>query len=479
MKELLTIVAGIALTAVAAMGLSFFISCLWERERRASLVAGLQMAGMLFVLFLFLFLTRAGCFETSLGAALLTLGLAVAAVALFLLLRRGAPNMKALGGTKGYLAGEVNRVDEREIVFARNRSIRPGSSEYDLFYKEHAEIEADDAKRRERGGPLGPLGSIDRPCEGPNVSATLACLSIPLHLSTQKQVKPSPHPFVKDQRIPLTPEEAAQKVKAFALHLGADLVGIAEINPLWVYSRRGEIFRDNWEDWGKEIPVEHRYAVVFATEMDFRLVGAAPHTPTVIESMRNYARGAYLSVQLASYIANLGYPATANHLRHYEALLVPLAVDAGLGEVGRLGYLMTKEFGPRVRLGAVTTNLPLVPDKPVDLGVEDFCNICQKCALSCPSQSIPAGEQTEANGILRWKLNAETCFEYWGKIGTDCNVCMRVCPWAHARTLPHKLIVALVSRNPWARRLFSVMDDWFYGRKPKPRIPPAWARLSS
>jgi epoxyqueuosine reductase QueG len=117
------------------------------------------------------------------------------------------------------------------------------------------------------------------------------------------------------------------------------------------------------------------------------------------------------------------------------------AVDAGLGEVGRSGYLMTKELGPRVRLSAVTTDLPLVPDKPVDMGVEDFCEICKKCAVCCPSQSIPMGEQAEVNGTLRWKLNAETCFDYWGKIGTDCNVCMRVCPWSHARTFPHKIIV--------------------------------------
>jgi len=68
------------------------------------------------------------------------------------------------------------------------------------------------------------------------------------------------------------------------------------------------------------------------------------------------------------YFLYLGYSATANHLRHYDALLVPLAVDAGLGETGRLGYLMTRDYGPRVRLGAVTTDLPLIPDKPVDMG---------------------------------------------------------------------------------------------------------------
>lgn len=477
MKEILTIIAAVVLSVQALIGLSFFISCLWEGEKRASFFAGLQLAGMLLMLLLFLYLTGNGYFQTTLGAVLLALALVAAAAAFFLLARRSTPNLKALKGTRGLIVGEVKRADEREIVFARNRSIRPGSTEYDVFYKEHPELEEYDAKRRERGGPLGHLGSIDRPAEGPNAAATVACLSIPLHLSTSNQIKPSSHPFVKDKKITLTPEEATERVKGFALQLGADLVGITEVNPLWVYAKRGEIFHENWEDWGEEIPADHRYAVVFATEMDFRLVGAAPHTPTVIESMRNYAKGAYLSVQLASYVANLGYPATANHLRHYEAVLVPLAVDAGLGELGRLGYLITKEFGPRIRLGAVTTNLPLIPDKPVDLGVEDFCTICKKCAVCCPSQSIPVGERSEVNGTLRWKLNAETCFDYWGRIGTDCNVCMRVCPWGHARTVPHRLIVELVSRNRWARRIFSVMDDIFYGKKPKSKTPPPWARL--
>ncbi|MGD9077403.1 MAG: reductive dehalogenase, partial [Desulfobacteraceae bacterium] len=275
----------------------------------------------------------------------------------------------------------------------------------------------------------------------------------------------------------LPPEEATLRVKGYALNVGADLVGIAEINPLWTYSHRGEIFYQNWDDWGKEIELGHKYAVVFAEEMGFRMIGPAPHTPTVIESMGDYAKGAFIATQVAAYIANMGYSATANHLRHYDVILPPLAVDAGLGEVGRLGYLLTKAYGPRVRLGAVTTDLPLVPDKPVDIGVEHFCRICKKCAVCCPSNSIPMeDDQAETNGSLRWKLNDETCFEYWGRVGTDCCICMRVCPWSHARTFTHKLVVELVSRNAIARRLFTVMDDLFYGKKPKPKAPPRWAQ---
>jgi reductive dehalogenase len=254
------------------------------------------------------------------------------------------------------------------------------------------------------------------------------------------------------------------------------MVGVAEINPFWIYSHRGEIFHENWEDWGMEIHLPHTYAVVFAEEMDFRLIAPAPHTPTLMESMKNYAKGAYIAAQAASFIANLGYSATANHLRHYDGLMVPLAVDAGLGELSRMGYLITKEFGPRIRLSAVTTDLTLIPDKPVDIGVEDFCKFCKKCAVCCPSQSIPMEDQTVVNGTRRWKINAETCFGYWGKVGTDCNVCMKVCPWSHARTFPHKVIVELITRNWLSRRIFSGMDDIFYGKKPKPHAAPHWAR---
>lgn len=459
----------------AAIGLSFLISCVWEKERRASFFATVQFLGMLGLVVLILYLKAIDFFGTGTGLSFLIAGLVGAGGAVFFLLRKTAPNQKALQGTRGCIVGEVERFDERTQVFARNRSLPPGSEQYRIFYKDHPELQEYDDARRKRGGPLGHIGSIDGASGTPNVAATLAALSIPLHLSRPEQYHPLQHPEFKGNRVTLSAEEATQRVKGYALMLGADLVGITEVNPLWVYSHRGEIFNANWEDWGEEIALTHKYAVVIAEEMDFRMVSTGPHTPTVIESMRNYAKGAFISTQIAAFIANLGYSATANHLRHYDTMLVPLAVDAGLGELGRLGYLVTKTYGPRIRLSAVTTDLPLIPDKPVDIGVEDFCKICKKCATCCPSKSIPLDEQKPFNGTLRWKLNEETCFEYWGKIGTDCCVCMRVCPWGHPATVPHRLIKWIVSRNNLSRRVFSVMDDLFYGRKPRAKDAPSWA----
>jgi len=473
----------LGLAAQAFIGLTFFISSIAEKERRATVFGGIQFAGMLGLLIIFLILWGKGFFFTSTGLVVLVLGYALACFSGFLFLHRTPSNPHALKGTLGLVQGEVKRFDERDQVFARNRALRPGSPEYKTYYQEHPEHEEYDKKRRAMGGPLGSIGSVDGEKGAVNVEATLACVAIPQSFSTPDKFKPKPMPNPMyrpesgdggENRYSLSPEEATERIKGYTLKLGADLVGITKVNPLWVYSHKGEIFNENWEDWGKEIQPDP-YAVVFATEMEFDMVGTGPHTPTALESMRNYAKGAFIATQLARFIANLGYSATANHLRHYEALMVPLAVDAGLGELSRMGYLITKEFGPRVRLGAVTTDLPLVPDKPIDIGVEDFCAICRKCADCCPSASIPEGEQTVHNGILRWKLNEETCFEYWGKVGTDCNVCMRVCPWSHARTFPHKVIVELISRNRYARRLFSYMDDIFYGRRPKAKPAPRWA----
>jgi reductive dehalogenase len=475
---ILLIIGIIGLIAQALIGLSFFISCIWEKEKRASFFAGFQFLCMSAFLIIFLFLIQIGFFQTTLGLFILLAGYIFTVLAAITLLRKTVPNPRALQGTKGLIVGEVKRHDERTHVFSRNRSIHPGSEQYKAYYKEHPEHEKYDTKRREVGGPLGHFGTIDGPYEGPNVAATLASGNIPMYLGTPEKVKPKPHFLMKGKRINLTAEEATERLKGYARNRGADLVGITELNPLWIYSNRGEIFFENWADWGKEIKVEHKYAIVFAMEMSFDMVGTGPHTPTSIESMGNYAKGAYIATQLASFIANLGYSATASHFRHYEALMVPLAVDAGLGELGRLGYLITKELGPRVRLGVVTTDLPLIPDKPVDIGVEDFCRICKKCAVCCPSKSIPLEkDQTVVNGLLRWKLNDETCFDYWGKVGTDCNVCMRVCPWSHARTFPHKIILALITRNSIARRLFSIMDDIFYGKRPKVKAIPKWVRF--
>ena len=118
------------------------------------------------------------------------------------------------------------------------------------------------------------------------------------------------------------------------------------------------------------------------------------------------------------------------------ALAIPLALKAGLGEYGRHGLLITKEFGPRVRIGKIFTDLPLDPDRPHSFGVREFCDVCRRCSDACPVNAIPDGppsdevyNRSNITGVKKWTVDAEPCFQFWSNQNSDCSICVRVCPY--------------------------------------------------
>ena len=432
-----------------------------EKEPRASKIGLALVVSLVLVAVLLVFVT-----SLRLPIAIF-FGLMILFGLLFLI--PGRANPRALKGAMGHVVGEIKRFDERDIPFARNRSLPLGSDIYRRYYEMHPDREGPDARRRERGGPVGRIGAIDN-FYGPNVSMISASFSLPPMLGPHAEAEP------ESSKPPSTiePGRASEIVKGFARHLGADLVGICRVNSLWSYSHRGEIYYDNWDQWGEEISEPLPYAVVFATEMKPETVGSGPHTPALVESSANYARGAYISTILSRWFAGMGYKAVAQHSRHYDLLMVPLAVDAGLGELGRNGYLIADRLGPRVRIFATTTDMPLVPDSPVYVGAEEFCHRCKKCATACPSRSIPLDGKVIFNGVEKWKLNEDTCFEYWGRVGTDCSICMGVCPFSRPNRSIHRLVRWLLPRSYLARRFFPYIDNLIYGKKWRSRAVPAW-----
>jgi reductive dehalogenase len=458
------ILFGVNALLLAAAGL-FTWESYREKEPRAPFV-GLCVCGLLAAL---------GVAGALLPAARPGIGAFLGLVVFFglLLLIPGATNPKALKGGVGYAVGEIARFDERDLVFARNRSLPPGSEVYRRYYEEHPEREAPDAARRGKGGVVGRVGAIDDGYR-PNVAMIGACFDMPPVFGPLAEAAPP----AGSTPTKIDPGRAATIVKGLARRIGADLVGICRVNPAWAYSRRGEIFYGNWAEWGREIPAPLPYAVVVATEMDHGNVGAGPHTPALFESAFNYGKGAFVTTILARWFAGMGYRAAAQHSRHYDLNLVPLAIDAGLGEIGRFGYLISEGFGPRVRLFAVTTDMALQTDAPVDLGVEGFCRRCRKCADACPSRSIPAGEKRVVNGIEKWTLNAESCFDYWAKVGTDCSVCMGVCPFSRPNRGIHRLARRTIRRSHLARSGFPGIDNFLYGKRWKPRPVDEWIDFS-
>jgi len=448
--------------AALAVGLVWFV---WESRREQEPLApkrGRQLLGALGVVTLAVLII-----PPLRGPVLIVYVLGALAIGV-LLIPSKRPS-RALQGTHGYVVGEVQRADERDIVFARNRSIRPGSDEYRLYYEElHPEWKERDDRRRALGGPLSKPGKIDN--WRPNSSLMFANFQIPAFLGPHAEMGPMPdHPPAE-----LDPAKASEIVKGIARHLGAAAVGVCKVDPRWVYSHRGEIFYENWDEWGQPIESFPPYAVVVATEMDHEMVQGAPHTPAVVESTANYARGAYITTILAQWFAAMGHRGEAEHNRHYKCVMVPLAVDAGLGELGRFGYLISDQVGARCRIFACLTDMPLAVDEPVDLGAERFCENCMKCADSCPSRSIPKGQKAVARGTRRWLLDADTCFAYWGKIGTDCCVCMSVCPFSRPNRSLHKLVRWMLKRSPLAQRFFPYVDNFLYGTRWKPRRVPGW-----
>ncbi len=379
------------------------------------------------------------------------------------------PNAKALKGSLGYVVGNAERYDEREMVFARN-SIPPETDIYARYYSQHPEYEEMDAKRRAKGGTVGPRpGAIDKG-HRPNLAMTKSAYCV---LSTMGP-QPSVTPADGNEPYQMDPQEATEVVKGYARHLGADLVGACRVNPLWAYSHRGECHFDNWDEWGKEIPEPLPYALVIATEMDADLVNASPHTPAHVETRLNYSKGVYITKILANWFGDLGYRAVTHNRAQYDVLMVPLAVDAGLGQLGRFGYLITHRFGARVRLFAVTTNMPLVADSPVDLGVDEFCAVCKKCATACPSHSIPLGEKEVFNGQEKWRMNGESCFDYWANVGTACAICMAICPYSRPYRSVHRMIRWVLARSNLARWVFPHVDNILYGQRWKPKPVPSW-----
>jgi reductive dehalogenase len=380
----------------------------------------------------------------------------------------GPQNAKALKGAIGYLVGTMERLDESFSVFVRTRGLRDGSREYKTFYEANPELEEPDKERRNKG-LLGKVGKIDAGYQ-PNVAMVHAAFEMDDFLGKYAVS----NPVENTPQANLDPEKASHIVKNFAKHLGAEMVGICELNPAWIYAKRGEIHYGNWEDWGKELNDLPKYAVVFLVEMEREHVMSAPHTPSVVESAVNYAVGTHISTVLGRWFAHMGYRGSAENARNYDVILPPLAADAGLGEVGRHGYLIAPKFGARVRVFATLTDMPLIPDKPISLGVEEFCEKCMKCADSCPSRSIPTGPKTVCRGFEKWKLDDDSCFEYWARVGTDCSICMAICPYSRPNSYFHKFIRWFVAHAPVAKAVFPHIDNFIYGKRWKARKVPDW-----
>ena len=250
-------------------------------------------------------------------------------------------------------------------------------------------------------------------------------------------------------------------LKQITLEFGAVAVGLTDVEQKFVYSHKGRFD----ENYGDKIEMNHPNVIVFLVEMDFKRMGHSPKAPTIYESANQYYRAAEISKNIETIIQKLGFEAKAHFDANYDIILPPFAVKAGLGELGRNNILLANKFGSRIRIGAVTTDMPVDYDSPISIGAEKFCDVCKKCATSCPSKALSINGKSKVRGIDKWTTNVENCYSLWRFYGTDCGICMAVCPFSHKNNLFHNLIRKVVKFIPIFNKTLLLFDDLIYGKK--------------
>ena len=182
-----------------------------------------------------------------------------------------------------------------------------------------------------------------------------------------------------------------------------------------------------------------RYAFSIVVKLSDSILKTIETTPTFAYFQHYRAANALLdqiAFKLASKIEQAGYQAfpvaasqSQGKLRPYEGVVSHkiAATKAGLGFVGKSGLFLSEEYGSRVRLATVLTDMPLQSTRAV---IENGCGECKICMQACPAGAI-FGEKPvwgERN------IDPEKCSKYMKENfqeigrGSVCGICIKVCP---------------------------------------------------
>ncbi|MHA1148187.1 MAG: 4Fe-4S binding protein [Promethearchaeota archaeon] len=253
----------------------------------------------------------------------------------------------------------------------------------------------------------------------------------------------------------------SESILEFLDNLGVELVGIAPIEPLLTDKR----YKDNI----KRICPNAKCVIVIGTVFPQAVLDACPENPRPARYTLHalYAEGETFCLKIARLLERHGnraviIPAYLPVEMSYETLgfkgdlnLKHAAVEAGLGSRGKSDLLITKNYGPRVRLFGVITDADL---KLTPKSEEDFCTNCNICIKMCPSGALSeAGcdqkkcsqfamknglpsilkfigdlEQTKNLKKIFKKLRGLETWNYWQALSQgsfyECFMCIQSCP---------------------------------------------------
>ncbi len=227
--------------------------------------------------------------------------------------------------------------------------------------------------------------------------------------------------------------QLAAELVSYALAHEADAAGIAPMDPLYVF---------------EGYTIDQPWVIVLALAHNYERLKQVPSDETngigVTDVGDQYARGTRASYSLANWIRAQGYHASPYPGPSADALLlIPPAVASGLGELGKHGSLISRQFGAGVRLAGVTTDMPLVATSPDRFGADEFCMTCQVCTHACPPGAITEHKQM-VRGVERWYVDFDKCIPYFAE-SASCGICIAECPWTRPAARP-KLLATMARR---------------------------------
>ena len=219
---------------------------------------------------------------------------------------------------------------------------------------------------------------------------------------------------IEPTAAPVPGKDVTSEIKAKAIDLGYAMVGITAYDNHYTYKSRRK--------WVKPYP----HAICLAMEQPYEETQNIPSVDSEAKVFDTYRRAGVAGLELADYIRSLGYHAQVQNSGDASSAVIPMFVQAGLGQQGAMGYLLSPRFGSRVRLMLITTDALVSHDEPVDYGVNAFCSICQVCVNRCPGRALMR-EKVWWRGTEKFKIIAKRCRPVLARYAA-CGVCMKVCP---------------------------------------------------
>jgi epoxyqueuosine reductase len=241
---------------------------------------------------------------------------------------------------------------------------------------------------------------------------------------------------VSDAVSEVSAAERTLDLRRAAADCGADDVGATLMRPEYVFD-------------GDEVP-PHRWMIVIAVGQNYAAMKAAPSAGTLVEITRQYARGIRAAKGLANWLRRQGHDAFPyGGPMAGSFVLIPAAIEAGLGELGKHGSMIHRTLGANFRLACVLTDAPLIPDRPDDFGASDFCINCNICLDACPPDAIEH-EKVLVRGERRWYVDFDKCLPYFNE-AMSCAICIAACPFSRPE-IGLRLVAKLALRRETDRK---------------------------